>query len=141
MKTPESDHLANLGAILVIRRRMLQLTQDQAAEACGIARATYRSAEGGRPLRDMNYDKIDAGMQMPAGSCQSVLGGTQSITLDDGTTLTPPLPSEGSRVPEELFEDVEAGVLVAMAEYAPTVPLGDARKVAELVVNRLKKKF
>ncbi|MCX4799672.1 hypothetical protein OG497_38095 [Streptomyces sp. NBC_01242] len=133
-----SDQLNLLADVIKMRRMGLQLTKDEAAKACGLANMTYRKVEDGQPLRDVNYTKIEKGLQLPAGSCLNILNGAKSITLDSGVVIPPP---SRDALPDGLLDDVKAGIRVAAAQHGPDLTLRQVEKIVDLVAGRLQKKY
>lgn len=83
----DDRHLKRLAVLVAQRRAQLGLKKQEAAATCDIAYMTYWKVEDGQKVRASSYAKLEVGFNMRAGSCQAVLDGADSITLQDGTEL------------------------------------------------------
>ncbi|MFG2412351.1 hypothetical protein [Streptomyces goshikiensis] len=138
IETP-TDQRTLLGILVRQRRVALQYTQAKGAKACGLSGQTYWNVEHGHPASPTTYAKVEHGFGMRAGSCQAVLDGADSITLDDGTELI-----AGGQIQrpslERQAEDVRAAISTAARLVVPGITLGQADDMTDRVVEELQKR-
>lgn len=140
---PSSDqtarHLQRLAALVAQRRAQLKLKMEDAAKACGVAYMTYWKIENGQSVRESTYSKVEVAYDMRAGACRAVLGGADSITLNDGTELI-----EGGQIvrvdPEALSEEIGDAVAKSVMLVAPELTGGKIQAIHERAVDILRKR-
>jgi transcriptional regulator with XRE-family HTH domain len=121
-----------LAGAIQARRQVLNLSQQQLANAAGVARTTVKNLEGARtPTRlPSSVAAIERELGWKAGSARAVLaGGEPTLTPNEpdleGTYLREPV-SEGDLV--GLIHNV---VFDAVIATAPDTPLSEVRKIEE----------
>ncbi|MFE0039367.1 hypothetical protein [Streptomyces sp. NPDC059015] len=136
-----SSHLQLLGSLVTQRRVALGFSsKEKAADACGLSHMTYRHVEGGRPVSDTTYAKIENRFEFVAGSCKTVAeGNADSIRLLDGTELI-----HGGQITRPSFKEVADEVKQAITDAArltaPDLTLGQTEEMTERVVKELQRR-
>ncbi len=97
---------------------------------------TYRKVEGGEPVTDTTYGKVEVGFGMRPGSCRAVLDGADSIFLEDGTELI-----EGGQITHFDPRRLEDGLRQAFTRSAgltvPGLTLGEVEAMHRELVREL----
>jgi hypothetical protein len=139
-----TDHTARqlklLAALVTQRRRALGFSsKEKAAEACGLSHVPYRNVEGGRPVSDATYAKIETRFEFEPDSCQAVLDGADSIKLTDGTELI-----AGGQISRPSFDEMTDALKQAITSAArltaPNLTLGQTDDLTEQVVKELQRR-
>lgn len=140
---PPSDHIARhlqkLAALVTQRRVALGLKSKEAGAArCDLAPMTYRKVEAGERVSDTSYAKVEIGYGFRPGSCKAVLGGADSIVLEDGVELI-----EGGQIldfvnSEGLEEEVDRAFDKSASLTAPHLTLSEARAMKEAMMEQLR---
>ncbi len=73
--------LERLARYVEHRRLDLRLSRAAASAAAGMSKDTWMRVERGRPVREMNYAKIDKTLEWAPGSCLSVAAGQEPVLL------------------------------------------------------------
>lgn len=137
IETP-TDQQTLLGVLVRQRRVALGYTQAQGSKACDLSGQTYWNVEHGRPASATTYAKVEHGYGMRAGSCQAVLEGADSITLDDGTELI-----HGGQIQRvkkgRLAEDIRAAVNSAARLTAPDMTHRQTEAMTDKVMEELRR--
>lgn len=138
IETP-TDQQKLLGALVRQRRVALGYTQAQGSKACGLSGQTYWNVEHGVPASATTYAKVEHGYGMRAGSCQAILKGADSITLDDGTELI-----AGGQIQRvetgQLAEDIREAVNSAARLTAPDLTHRQTEEMTAQVVEELRRR-
>lgn len=139
-----TDHAARqltlLAALVTQRRHALGFSsKEKAAEACGLSHVPYRNVEGGRPVSDATYAKIEVGFKMAAGSCRAVLDGADFIKLLDGSELI-----AGGQISrpslDEMTDELKSAITKAARLTAPDLTLGQTDDLTRQVVEELQRR-
>lgn len=106
--------LTRLGEIVRDRQVELRMTQDDLAEAAGVAVGTVTNLEAGRRIRDLNLGKINDALGWTKGSYRLVLDGGEAVIVespnDDALHLPRPgnvSPQAWSEITEKLLADLD----------------------------------
>ncbi|MFG2503626.1 hypothetical protein ACGFSB_36120 [Streptomyces sp. NPDC048441] len=143
MPTPRDDttrHLRKLAALVTQRRVALGLrSKEAAAKACDIAVMTYRKIEDGHTVSDTTYVKIEIGFGFRPGSCKAILGGADSITLENGAELI-----EGAQIrdfidPKRLAEAMPQAITKSASVTAPELTLSQVEAMNAGVMEYLRR--
>ncbi|MFI1580083.1 hypothetical protein [Embleya sp. NPDC020630] len=101
--TADETARARLGELMTQRRLDLRLSANEAARLSSVGIKTWNRAAAGRPVRDVSYVGIDAGLRWEPGSCRTVLAGGEPKPLPDDA----PSPPAGEE-PELVYADDSA---------------------------------
>ncbi|MFE7485559.1 helix-turn-helix domain-containing protein [Streptomyces sp. NPDC057552] len=109
---PPSD-LTRLAQAVKARRLQLGLARTKAADDAGMSKDTWKRVEEGKPVRSMNYAKIDHALGWATGSCEVIAAGGNPIRADDslvapGVTLADGV--DRALVVQQVIESASVGI-------------------------------
>lgn len=112
MPDRDLDHLAKT---VKARRLELSLARRKAAALAGISKDTWQRVEDGKPVREMNYAKIDPVLGWAPGSSSLVAaGGTpvpaEHLDVDGGVTVARPLEEDRAARAERIVQSATIAV-------------------------------
>lgn len=142
---PTSDdtarHLQRLAALVTQRRVALGFrSKEAAAKACGLSHMPYRNVENGLPASGTTYGKIEVGFGFRSGSCRAVLGGADSIFLEDGTELIEAGQIRDFANSEALEEEMDRAFDKSAQLVAPNLTLSESRAIKEGMFEYLRER-
>ncbi|MFJ8923931.1 helix-turn-helix domain-containing protein [Streptomyces sp. NPDC102415] len=131
---PPSD-LTRLAQAVKARRLQLGLARKKAADEAGMSKDTWQRVEDAKPVRAMNYAKIDRVLGWATGSCELVTSGGEAV-----------LAKESAAAPGVTVTDVSERTLtvqqvVESASIATTdLPASEIRALSARIIEDLKEK-
>lgn len=143
---PPSDHTARhlqrLAALVAQRRHVLGFrNKEAAAEACGLSHMPYRNVENGVAASRTTYRKIDAGFGFRPRSCEAVVDGADSITLEDGTELIEAGQIRDFVDPDQLLEATGRAFTKSASVTAPHLTLSEVEAIKDGMFEDLREEF
>lgn len=132
-----SPDLLRLAQAVKTRRLALGLARSRAADEAAIAVDTWKRIETGRPVREMNYAKVDQVLGWAVGSCTAIAGGgsptpVQRSASDPAVTIADVSDSERVDAARRVIESASIAVTDLSA--------GEIRELSARIIEDLKRR-
>jgi len=136
----ETD-LARLAEMAKRRRIDLGLgLTDATAKAAGFSKGTWQRVEGGLPIRETNYVKIDGALQWAPGSCLAIIRGGEPTPVEDMKDPAAADVQKSPMPPEAIDEEARDVVQLALIATAKGTTAEEIRDMSERVVHDLRER-
>lgn len=128
--------LDRLAAVVKARRLELGLARNKTAQAIGISKDTWQRVEDGKPVREMNYAKIDPALGWAVGSCTAILDGGEPVVAEESKEKPGAILA---RAPKRDLDEATLVQAVQSASIAVTdMTAAEIRKLSARIVKDLK---
>lgn len=112
------------------RRLELDMSMAAVAEAAETSKGTYHRIEAGMPIRDTGYARVETVLGWAAGSCRSILEGSDPA----------PAEADEATVAKVAEEDLSQAVTSALVAVSDSLTAAEIREVSRRAVEELKRR-